>query len=155
MTARDAVARRGAASGAGAGPLVHRGGREPGAARSAVLSHGLWMRRYGAMRAIIGRSVILGGVPDGSRRRHARLVCVPDPRVEAWIVRARLARRRVRPVATRASARLRDGVTLRDARAELNGLIADVPQAFPGDPRALGQLSNQTVLQREDPEGRR
>src|SRR5204862_7649673 len=35
-------------------------------------------------------------------------------------------------------ARLRDGVTLADARTELNTLIADVPRAFPGDPFVVG-----------------
>ena len=33
---------------------------------------------------------------------------------------------------------MRDGATVADARAELNGLIADLPQAYPGDPLALG-----------------
>ena len=43
-------------------------------------------------------------------------------------------------------ARLRDGASVADARAELTGLIADLPQAYPGDPLALGERAGHRAL---------
>jgi len=34
---------------------------QPGGAKVAILSHGLWQRRYGADRGIIGRNILLNG----------------------------------------------------------------------------------------------
>jgi predicted permease len=70
----------------------------------------------------------------------------PDPRVDAWIAE---------PVAAAMGfglwnydgvARLRDGATFDRARAELSGLIADVPAAYPHDPRAAGNVETKLVF---------
>ncbi len=111
---------------------------QPGAPSLAVLSHGLWLRRYGGDPGIVGRSVILAGVPARVIGVMPASFAFPDPRVEIWLAE---------PIARSMGfgiwlyygvARLRAGVTVADARAELNTLIADVPRAFPGDPIALG-----------------
>ena len=45
-------------------PAVHAGGRHGrAAAATAVLTHGMWMRRYGGRPGIVGRSITLNGQP--------------------------------------------------------------------------------------------
>jgi putative ABC transport system permease protein len=116
---------------------------EPGAARTVVLSHRLWERRYGGDASIIGRQVILSGVPAEVVGIMPASFAFPQPRVEAWVSQ---------PISRTGGfglwnyqgiARLADGATLETARAELDGLIADLVQAFPGDPRALGNWQSQ------------
>jgi putative ABC transport system permease protein len=116
---------------------------EPGAARTVVLSHRLWERRYNRDASIIGRQIILSGVPAEVVGIMPASFAFPQPRTEAWVAQ---------PISRAAGfglwnyqgvGRLADGVTLEAARAELDGLIADVVQAFPGDARALGNWQSQ------------
>src|SRR5829696_5528970 len=57
----------------------------PGAARVAVLSHGLWQRRFGGERSAVGREVLLNGEP------HTVVGVMPAdfqfayPNVELWV----------------------------------------------------------------------
>src|SRR6266513_5860890 len=98
----------------------------PGAPQVGVLSHALWMRRYGGNPAVIGRPVMLEGVPTDIVGVMPASFAFPDPRVDAWI-----AQQMTRatgfglPFRFLGVARLRDGANLADARTELNGLIAD------------------------------
>jgi len=110
----------------------------PGAPALAVLSHGLWLRRYGGDPAIVGQSVTLAGVPAEVIGVMPASFAFPDPRVDLWMAQP-LARSMGFGIwLYDGVARLRGGVTVADARTELNALIADVPRAFPGDPFALG-----------------
>ena len=110
----------------------------PGAAERAVLSHGLWTRRYGGDAGILGRPVILGGVPIEVIGVMPASYAFPDPRVDVWIA-DQVTRTTGFGIFTHTGvARLRNRVTVADARAELNGLIADLPLAYPGDLLARG-----------------
>ena len=110
----------------------------PGASQVAVLSHGLWRRRYGGDAGILGRPIVLGGVPTAVIGVMPASFAFPDPRVDVWIADP-ITRTTGFGIFTHTGvARLRDGATIEDARAELNGLIADLPQAYPGDPLARG-----------------
>ena len=51
-------------------------------------------------------------------------------------------------------ARLRSGVTLDDARAELSALIRDLPTAFPNDALVAGNVESKLDLLGTDAEGR-
>ena len=114
-----------------------------GAAPVAVLSHGMWMRRYGGDVRVLGRPMMLNGVPTEIVGVMPASFVFPDSRVDAWIAQQ----------VTRSSgfglpfrflgiARLRDGATLAKARTELNGLIADLPKAYPGDLGVLGNVGD-------------
>jgi putative ABC transport system permease protein len=109
----------------------------PGAPRVAVLSHGLWMRRYGGDPGILGRSLTLSGVRTEVVGVMPASYAFPDPRVGAWIA-DQVSRTTGFGLFTHiAVARLRDGATVADARTEMNGLIADLPQTYPSSPLAV------------------
>lgn len=104
------------------------------AARVMVISHRLWHRRYGAAPDIIGRVV----PTDGSVRTIVG-VMPPDFRyqaddVEFWIPLIFGANARQDPGAGRilmVTARLRPGVTLDDAQADLDRVALELASQFP------------------------
>jgi predicted permease len=109
----------------------------PGGPRAAVLSHGFWMRRYGGDSSIVGRSVTLDGGPTLIAGVMPASFAFPDARVDAWVAEQLDPAAGFGIFTHVAVARLRAGATLADARAEMNALIADLPQAYPGS--ALAQ----------------
>ena len=62
-------------------------GREgaPGAPQVAVVSHGLWVRRYGSDPTVMGRSVRLSGVPTEIIGVMPASYAFPDPRTDVWL----------------------------------------------------------------------
>ncbi len=119
---------------------------EPGAARAAVLSHGLWTRRFRRDPNVLGRPVMLSGEPATIVGVMPASFAFPDRNVDVWITE---------PV-TRAAgfglwgyngvARLRSGITVDDARAELSALIKDLPTAFPNDALAAGNVESHLIF---------
>lgn len=109
----------------------------PGAAPAVVLSHGLWARRYGGDPGMLGRPVMLEGVPAEVVGIMPASHAFPDPRVDVWLAEQVTRTTGFGLWNYEGVARLRDGATIEDARAELKGLIADLPQAYPSDPLAL------------------
>lgn len=110
----------------------------PGALQVAVLSHGLWIRRYGGDAGILGRSVTLDGIPTTVVGVMPPSFRFPDSRVEAWIA-APFTRATASPSTGfdfSGIGRLREDATVEDTRSELNRLIAELPQAYPNDPFA-------------------
>jgi len=110
---------------------------EPGAAKVAVISHGLWQRAFGGERSIIGRDILLNGLkctvvgimPEGFRfplgQANASQVWMPlqidsakpgDPTSHNLNLLGRLNK----------------GVTLQQAQAELDVLVEHGKQAGPG-----------------------
>jgi putative ABC transport system permease protein len=105
---------------------------QPGAAQAVLISHGFWVRRFGAARDVVGRTVVLDGTP------HTIVGVMPPAfrhpyRAEVWV-----------PIALRidpavpignylyAPARLKPGVTLDQARRSLRDLCARLAREFPG-----------------------
>jgi len=121
----------------GAVPLSGRGLGDnddgPAAARVVVIGQRFWERKYGADPTVVGRDLVIDGVPHrivGIMRAGFGL---PDVRTDLWMPL------RLDPTNTasaafdyRGLARLRDGVSLDAARAELQRLLPQVPVAFPG-----------------------
>jgi predicted permease len=104
----------------------------PGASPVGVLSNGLWVRRFGQDPGVLGRLVILDGVPTTVVGVARDSFAFPDPGVGVWT-----------PLTlTRASAsnaysfggigRLRGGATIADVRSELDRLGADLESTYPG-----------------------
>ena len=109
-----------------------------GARPVAVLSHGLWMRRYGGDTAVIGRAITVNSVPMDVIGIMPPEFVYPALDVEMWINDERLDQLAGAGLVTHVGvARLRDGVTIDDARAELTSLIADLPRSYPDAPRVV------------------
>jgi len=121
----------------------------PTAARVVVIGQRFWERKYGADPAIVGRDLEIDGVPHrvvGIMRADFGL---PDARTDLWVPL------RLDPLSTasaafdyRGLARLRDGVSLEGARADLQRLLPGVPVSFPGrlTVRAIEQTKMQAVV---------
>jgi putative ABC transport system permease protein len=105
----------------------------PNAARVVVLSHGLWMRRFGGDRGVIGRAIPING------ESHEIIGVMPAGFTPVYIPDAAMWRplrlRRDNP--SRNSAifhtfgRLQPGVTIDQARARLDLLAKQLQQAHP------------------------
>jgi putative ABC transport system permease protein len=111
---------------------------KPGAAPVAVLSHGLWMRRYGGDATIVGRSVSLHGVPTEVVGVMPPAFAFPGAYVHAWTPAVVTRSAEFGVFTFNGVARVRDGVTLQAVRADLGAAIAALPQAYPEYPKGIG-----------------
>ena len=103
-----------------------------------LISHDLWVRRYGADPGIVGKTVRIEGNPASNV-----VVGVaepgfhfPDPETQIWIAepqegRPTSNRAAVRGLFLKGVARLKPGVAPHDAELELQRLIRTWPDAFP------------------------
>ena len=109
---------------------------QPGREHVVVLGYGLWQRRFGGDRSVVGSSVQFNGEPYtviGVMPRDFRFAPFWATKAEMWAPLAlgpRLASRGGQSL--RVFARLRDGVTLAQARAELAATTARLEREFPG-----------------------
>jgi predicted permease len=128
----------------GAKPLLgrafHPGDDKRGAAPVAILSENLWRTRLGADPKIIGGSVtldhrpftVIGVMPASFRSPYfseSREVWIPviqDPLFGPWTAQRKLRFLRV-------LGRLKPGVSIEQARAEMNAISARLGQEFPVD----------------------
>jgi putative ABC transport system permease protein len=107
---------------------------DPGKASSvAVISYGLWMRRFGGDRSIVGRTLLLNGAPTEVLGVMGPEFQYPAREFELWtplyIPREQLAERH--DFSYLCVARLKPGVTLEQSRAHMNVVAANVAREFP------------------------
>ncbi|HEV3469190.1 MAG TPA: ABC transporter permease [Pyrinomonadaceae bacterium] len=105
----------------------------PGAPKVVVLGHGLWRRRFGGERSVIGRDILLNGEP------HTVVGVMPQgfqfgwPDVGVWAPAAftpeKLADRQAHYLEV--IARLRPGVTPEQADADIKAITARIASAYP------------------------
>jgi putative ABC transport system permease protein len=99
----------------------------------AVLSYGLWQRRFGGDTAIVGRTILLNGSPYEVVGVMGPEFQYPGREFELWaplyIPRAELKDRL--DFSYLSVARLKSGVTLEQARAHMNVIAADLARAYP------------------------
>ncbi len=108
---------------------------QPGAAGVILLTYGLWQRRFGGVPDILGRSLTLDGVPHTVIGVLAPGFRFPRSRIEAVVPlaldEAEQAKRDailIMPVV----ARLKDGVTVAQAQAEIQAMLEQIKKAHPG-----------------------
>jgi predicted permease len=120
-------------------PLVGRYFSEsddsPGSPNTVVLSYGYWQRRFGADPTVVGHSLTIDGQPwtvIGVMPQRFRFL---DQQVDV-ITPNRLDRSRVtiRGYFSQSVARLKPGVTLEQAAADVTSLIPIAIDGFPPDP---------------------
>lgn len=108
----------------------------PGLESVVMLTHGLWQRRYGADPAIIGKAVmindrartVIGVLPEGFTFPLIDQLYMPLRRDES----PRSARN------VNAVALLRPGVTIEQARSEIEGIASRLEAAYPESNRGIG-----------------
>lgn len=138
VRAEAAYATPGLFSALGAEPVLGRfftdAAARPGVEPVAVLSHGLWQRAFGSDRKIVGQRIRVDGSP-------VTVVAVLPPgfevggrRFDVWLP---LALDPANPGMREAHflnvlGRLRKGISLDRARAELDGILARWPERHPG-----------------------
>ncbi|MGH7505418.1 MAG: ABC transporter permease, partial [Longimicrobiales bacterium] len=104
----------------------------------AVLSHGYWQRRYGGSQDVVGQSVTLSGRIYQVVGVMPRGFAFPEPETELWIAhQLDVTNVHVGGFNYSGIALLMDGVMIDEARAELDRLIAQIPEDFPGDESAV------------------
>jgi predicted permease len=103
----------------------------PGATPVVVLTDALWQRRFGADPGVLGSTLLLDGVAHEVIGVAPSRLRYPED-AELWVV-APLdpATAELGAFGARALARLRDGVGLETAMADLNRLITDLEETFP------------------------
>ena len=108
-------------------------------ARVVVLSHGLWQRRFGGERSIVGREVLLNGekytvvgvMPRGFQFQYSNF----DLWTPFGLTPEKKAERG--PHYLEVVARLKDGVTVAQAEADLNTISARIAEADPDNATGL------------------
>ncbi|HWS87820.1 MAG TPA: ABC transporter permease [Pyrinomonadaceae bacterium] len=104
----------------------------PGAARVAVIGHGLWKRRFGSDPSAVGRSVTLDGEPYTIVGVMPASFQFPEAETEVWAPLALDPQEQ----SSRGShylsvvARLKDGVTIEQARAEMDTIAGRLEQQY-------------------------
>jgi predicted permease len=108
------------------------GDDQPGRAQSVVISERLWRRRYGSSAGIVGKEVLMNGRP------FTIIGVVPDSfrfggDAEAWSILTLNPPTRRGPFFLRGIARLKAGVTLDQAAAEMQSIAQEVERENPKD----------------------
>ena len=122
------------------GRTLDTGDDQRGAARALVVSHGLWQRQFGGDPAIVGRTITLDGRPFSVVGVMPRGFTYPFG-TDAWTALVPLMAGNGRPelpefLATREAAalhvigRLKPGVTVAAARADLDRVVRELASEF-------------------------
>ena len=127
----------------GVTPAMGRDLREedglPNAPRTAVLNYGFWQRHFAADPQIIGRTIrlnsenctVIGVMPKGFN--------FPDSEVAVWApMRGNLTAAGRQVHAYQAIARLKPGVALQQAQAEMNAIASRLEQEYPDTNKDVG-----------------
>jgi putative ABC transport system permease protein len=107
----------------------------PGSAETAMLSHGYWQRRFGGDRSVIGRRLIadgrareiIGVMPQDFRFSSVR----PEIILPFQLNRAKVV---IGEFSYQALARLKPGVTVQEANADVARMLPMLSQKFPPAP---------------------
>jgi predicted permease len=116
----------------------------PGAPGTVLLSDALWRTRFGADPAIAGRTVILDSLPYTVIGVMPRSFYFPSRDAQIWLP-ARFAEEDFTDRSNnylRVLAKLRPGVTLASAQAEMNAVAAAMERAWPKENKNVGARVN-------------
>lgn len=127
----------------GIGPLLGRlfveGEDKDGADHEVILSYRLWQRRFSGDRNVLGKPIVLDGqayVVVGVMPQGFQFAPFWATKAELWVPDAFGSRIHMRGGnSLRIFARLRDGVSLTQARSEMASITARLEQQYPGSNR--------------------
>lgn len=113
---------------------------EAGSNNVAVLSYGLWRRRFGADPNVLGKTLIVNGTGVsiiGVLPREFSYPCLRDAELWVPLVVTEHDRANYGGHWLQVVARLKDGVTMEQADAQMNGIALQIVQEFPEGNRGL------------------
>ncbi len=106
----------------------------PGAEPVAVLSHSLWARRFGADPSVVGKTTHLNGVATRIVGVMPASFVYPQASTRLWLpIQLDRARYSDTSFSYNGLGRLRKGVSLEEAEAEMAPILARITENFPGD----------------------
>jgi putative ABC transport system permease protein len=127
------------------GRLFAQGEDNEGADREVVLSYRLWQRKFSSDPSVLGKPIVLDGnayVVVGVMPRAFQFAPFWATHAEAWAPLAFGARIHDRGGnSLRLFARLKDGVPLQQARAEIAGITGRLEKQYPGTNRNVQVVS--------------
>ena len=91
----------------------------PGGARTAILSHGYWQRRFGGDREILGRTVVIDFVPHEDRRRDAAQISASWTTSPDLFLAQRFATNRADEFSYNGIGRLKPGLSVAQANEDI------------------------------------
>ena len=101
----------------------YTGEDRPGQPDTLIISYAAWHTRFGGRRDVVGRTVTLAGDPQPSSAYFRTLQFAPQGRAEFWTpLRAAVGCDRRGCHALRGVGRLKDGVTVEAAHAQMSGI---------------------------------
>jgi putative ABC transport system permease protein len=103
----------------------------PGAVPAAVLSHGLWVRRFGENPNLLGTFITIDGATATVVGVMPAAFAYPDARIDLWMPAQSTRADASFLFAVNGVARLRDGASIATARAEITQLTADLARTSP------------------------
>jgi putative ABC transport system permease protein len=121
----------------GARPSLGRGFADgedrPGAERVAVLDHRGWVGRFGSDPNVVGRTLMLNGEPFTVVGVMPAEFRFPMDEIEIWMPAHTYPNYKPERAAKSffAVARIRKGVTLEEAQAQLSGVAANLAESYP------------------------
>jgi putative ABC transport system permease protein len=123
------------------GRLFAAGEDQPGSDHQVILSHSLWRRRFGSDTEVLGRQVVLNGQPYtvvGVMPAGFQFAPFWATRSELWVPNSLAASRSDRAANhLRVFARLKDGVSLQQARAEMGAVTGRLERQYPTTNRSV------------------
>jgi putative ABC transport system permease protein len=113
---------------------------QPGANRVVMLSHRLWQRRFGSDPAIVGKTIMLNGAGFSVVGVMPESFQFPEREDQFWIPIAFSQNEAARRGAhyLQVVARLKPGVSLAQAQAEMSAIAARLQQQYPDQNTGLG-----------------
>jgi putative ABC transport system permease protein len=139
------------------GRLFDIGEDKDGSDREVILSYRLWQRRFSGDRNVLGKPIVLDGnayVVVGVMPQEFQFAPFWATRAELWVPNAFGTRIHNRGGnSLRIFARLKDGVSLQQARAEIAAITVRLEQQYPGTNRnvVVTPLKEKVVGQIETP----
>ena len=100
------------------------------ASQSVVVSHGLWVRRFGSDPSIIGRTLVLNDRPREVIGVMPRGFAFPAPDIEIWVMNDGPPNR-IGGLGRRGVARLKPGISIEEAEVRFNTVIPRLVEVFP------------------------
>lgn len=131
-----------------AGRLFSEEDDRPGASGTVILTYGLWNRRYASNPAMVGRTILLDAKPYTVIGVLPSWFDYPDTRVQLWLpVRHEISAQDMQNRGSHrffVTGRLKPGVTVPQARSELDTIQQRIHQQFPDD--LIGKGANVVPL---------